>query len=118
MVHILGGHDVAILGPLRFWSDRGLVHVEDSRDNSYETLTVRDVLLRAKGINDMIGNSSDPGVFYKTIKCTQDFLDRLLEVCRKAREQGMPTDPSAARDLARRRPTTVSMPADMESLPL
>lgn len=121
MVHILGhGHDVVIYGPLRLWAERGLVHIEDGRDNSYESISVQDTLLRINALSEMIGNSQAGGRGSKTnsftkyadeIKDLQDAIDRIIDVCQKAREQGMPDDPSARRDLARRRAKSVSVPS-------
>ena len=61
---LIGGqHNVVYFGPRsnpkcqRWWADQGLIHVEDSRDNTYDTLGVREFLHRLNAINDMLGNS-------------------------------------------------------------
>lgn len=120
MVHILGqNHGVVIYGPLRIWAERGLIRIEDARDNSYETLDVRECLLRLNGLNEMIGRSKRGGHGSRTnsftkyadeIQNVQEMIDQVTDLCWKAREQGMPTDPSAIRDLNRRKPTSVSIP--------
>ena len=120
MVHILGhSHDLVIYGPLRIWAERGLIRIEDARDNSFETLDVRETLLRLNGLNEMIGRSKRGGKGSRTnsftkyaeeIQNLQEMIDNVTEVCWKAREQGMPTDPSAVRDLQRRKATSVSVP--------
>lgn len=111
-----GMRDVVQFGPLRFWADRGLIHMEDSRNNEYQTYSVRTFLHRARGISDMLMNST------KRDMMTEDQFDqanrmrhvKFLEACanlvEKAKVQGMPSDPTARRDLARRRPKTVVVP--------
>ena len=120
MVHILGhNHDVVVYGPLRIWAERGLIRIEDARDKSFETLDVRECLLRLNGLNEMIGRSKRGGKGSTTnsftkyadeIRDLQEMIDKVTDVCWKAREQGMPTDPSAVRDQARRQKTSVSVP--------
>lgn len=120
MAQILGQHKVVRHGPLRLWPERGLVHMEDARDNSYETLSVKDALLRVKGISDMVKNSlarerTKNGAFYSDeIRKYQQFVDDMVQVCKIAQEQGSPDDPTAKADLKRRRPTTVSVPKNVK----
>lgn len=99
-VPLIGGeHGVVFFGPrsdpkcLRYWAERGMIHCEDSRDNSYETLGVREFLLRVKSINDMLGNSTkDLEGFAHTdeIQRQQNFVEEAAELAKKAQEQGMP----------------------------
>ncbi len=63
MTVLIGGqHSVVYFGPRdnpkcqRWWADRGMIHVEDARDNTYDTLSVREFLHRLKAVNDMLGN--------------------------------------------------------------
>ena len=63
MTVILGsGHDVVFFGPtanpkcVRWWAEGGQLHYEDSRDNTYAAVSIRDFLLRLQGISDMLGN--------------------------------------------------------------
>lgn len=115
-VLFLGEHDCTKFRHLRLWAERGLVHIEDSRDGSYETISVRAALQRMKGIQDMLINTrNDPGT--RHLIRSDDFLEQqrfvedMIEVCRKAKEQGMPYDASARRDQVRRRPKTFVMPS-------
>lgn len=116
---VIGGqHGVAILVTysgrvLRVWAERGLVHMEDSRDNSYVVKSVKDALFHLNGINEMIGNTIVTGSLqYKDeIALHQKFIQDCTAVLQKAREQGMPTDSSAVRDNNRRRATTLTVPA-------
>ena len=117
-MYLLGSHDVAQLGPLRLWAERGLVHIEDGRDNSFHTLTVKDALDRVQGLNDMLGNSTDDAnIYYKDEReRLMRFIETMIIVAKKAQEQGMPSDGSARRELKRRRSKTVQVPniIDME----
>lgn len=109
------GNLVCNFGRLKIWAERGLIHVEDKSDNSYEVFSVRTALRRLDGISDMLRNSRR---HLKEIGAmtNQEFdrqmrmLEQMIEVCRRAQLQGMPDDPSARRDLVRRRPTTVVVP--------
>lgn len=113
-----GQHGVATLVTysgrvLRVWAERGLIHMEDSEDNSYTVRSVRDALLHLDGINQMIGNSiQSSSLNYKDeIDMHQRFIADCEKVMKKAQEQGMPTDASAVRDLNRRRATKLTVPA-------
>lgn len=117
MSRIIGqNHDCVRLGPLRFWAERGFIHWEDARDNSYGTLPVRNALHRVKAINDMIGNSkkSDTRKFSASLEMYSGFVDDFVEICRKAQEQGMVTDKSARAAANRALPKSVSVPVDLQ----
>lgn len=107
---------VVRFGTLRIWAERGLIRIEDSKDNSYEVLSVRTALERLKAINDMIKNSTQRqkhshDMFDRfLIEAHQKMIDEVVVLVRKAQEQGMPTDASARRDLVRRRPRTFVVP--------
>lgn len=108
--------DVVRFGPLYIWAERGLVHIEDSRDNSYESVSVRAMLHRMKAIQDMLGNStarqmnSEDQFDRANRERHQKMIEEMLVVIRKAQEQGMPTDAGARRELVRRRPKSVVVP--------
>jgi len=116
--HVLGSADVVRFGHLRMWAERGLIHIEDARDNSYKAVSVRTMLHRMRGIQDMLANSkphlrqkhSHDQLDKAWVDDNQGMLEAMCEVVRKAQAQGMPSDPSACRDLARRRPTTILVP--------
>lgn len=117
-IHIIThGKGVVRCGPLRFWAERGLIHCEDSRDNSYEVIKVRDMLLRLNAHNEMrpgIDGTEDPITkkwVYEFRSHIQTMIEQMLELCRKAQEQGMPDDPTARNSLKARRPSTVVVPA-------
>lgn len=107
------GYNLVATQNLRFWAERGLIHVEDARDNSYKVFSVRTTLLRMRALQEMLGNSSERQMhsedqFDRDKRAEiQTMLEGLTDVCRKAQEQGMPSDASARRDLVRRRPRTI-----------
>lgn len=115
-VHILGQTSVIELGPLRIWPERGLVCVEDGRDNTFEQLSVRDALLRVKAINDSLQRAKMLNMKEPDRKRNQAFVEAMITVIKRAREQGSPDDPSAVRDLTRRLPTSVSVPANFVTM--
>lgn len=120
-VPIIGNsHGVVYFGPKydpacqRWWAERGMLHVEDS-ENTYDTLTVKEFLLRVKEINDMIGNSRKATKDSKLMDSEeidrhQRFIDQACDLAKKAQEQGMPSDQSAVHDLKRRRKCSVVVP--------
>jgi hypothetical protein len=108
--------DVCVFGHLRFWAERGLIHCEDSRDNTYESYSVLSCLRRMRAISDMVGNSTQREKFSEdkfdtfVLHAHQDMLEHMVRIVEKAKVQGMPSDPSARAALTRARPTTLIMP--------
>lgn len=113
-----GFGDLVIFGNLRMWAERGMIHVEDGKDNSYKSLSVRQMLLRMKAIQDMLKNSrqssrqkhSKDTFDNKYYEENQQMLLAMSDVVRKAQIQGQPEDASARRDLVRRRRKVVVVP--------
>jgi len=122
MAVILGvDHNVVYFGPRdnpkcqRWWAERGLIHLEDSRDNGYVTLNIREFLERLKAINDMIGNSkaaaANDGFAHKDeIGRQQRFIEDAVGLVKLAKEQGEAGSDDAVKDSKRRRAKTVVMP--------
>lgn len=109
------GNLVCNFGRLKIWAERGLIHIEDKSDNSYDVISVRTALHRLNGISDMLRNSRQHlkeigAMTHQEFDRQMRMLEQMVEVCRRAQIQGMPDDPSARRDLVRRRPTTVVVP--------
>lgn len=108
------GGDVARLGRLRLWADRGLVHVEDERTGEYDSMSKHTALLRTNALSDMIKKRRDAHTedqFDRARRQTiMAFVERMAEVCAKCEVQGMPDDPSAVADKVRRLPLTVAIP--------
>lgn len=112
-------HNLAQYRHLRIWAERGLIRIEDSRDNSYEILSVRETLVRMRAMCDMVKNglahlrqnpNDNSYMAMNEIEDLQRFLDKMEGIIQQAREQGSPDDESARRDLVRRRPVTVVVP--------
>lgn len=108
-------HDVVIFGPFRIWAERGLIHLEDARDNSYQAYSVKTQLHRIKAINDMLANSkaqltSNGSLTTQEYERQMKMVEQMVEVLKKAQVQGMPSDASACRDLVRRQPVSVTVP--------
>jgi len=121
MTLLFGTHNVVFFGPRdnprcqRWWADRGLIHVEDARDNTYESMPVRTFLHRLKAVNDMIGNSktslAKEGFAHKDeLDRQQRFVEDALELSKIAKEQGEAGTPDAIKDASRRKSLTVVMP--------
>lgn len=94
---------------LKFWALRGLIRCEDSLDNSYEIISVRSFLHRVKALNDMLAKSGpddDLGPDADLRLEMQRNVEKALEIANQAQVQGMPSDPSARRALARERSKT------------
>ncbi len=109
---------VVNFGKLKMWAERGLIHIEDTATNGYRSESVRTMLHRIKAINDMLARSRESmkrsGFMYADeYERNQRMVEQMTELCRAAMNQGMPEDPQASRDLARRQPRTVVMPANL-----
>ncbi len=103
MVHLLGqDHNVVYFGPrsnpkaVRWWAERGQLHWEDERDNSYASVGIKEFLERLKGINDMISNGKkkdNEGFMHSDeVERHQRFIEEALELVRIAKDQGDPDD--------------------------
>lgn len=93
---------------VRYWAERGLIKMEDSRHpNEITTFTtMREVLVRLKCVNEMLGRSSDPGVEVDPQERhrLQTFVEQMVELVRYAREQGNPIDQGKVRNLGKHDP--------------
>jgi hypothetical protein len=111
--HKLPGGKHTVKREVRYWAERGLIRCEDSLDNSYQVLSVRQFLRHANALSEMLGNSSakkDTGADADLRKEFQRIIDRSVELAKTAQIQGMPSDASARRDLKRRRAVSVVVP--------
>lgn len=110
-----GQHNTCVFGRLRVWAERGLIHIEDASDNTYDVLSVKTALRRMLAINEMLANSRAEMIATKAMHADEydrqmRMLEQMTDVCRRAQIQGMPSDPTARRDCKRRLPKTVSVP--------
>jgi hypothetical protein len=89
----------------RWWAEGGLIHWEDldagPTEQRFGSQTVVETLQRLKGINDMIGNNrTGKGWNYPDeMQAFRSYIDGMINVCKRAKEQGMPDDPVHAKQL-------------------
>jgi sugar-specific transcriptional regulator TrmB len=104
------GSKVVKCGQTSFWAARGLIHAIDERNGNYKIISVREMLHRMEAIQDIINNSSNASrqkhshdkVDSVWLEENQTMIEKMLEVVNEAQIQGMPTDPTAVADMARR----------------
>tara|TARA_B100001750_G_C15244978_1_gene464827 strand:+ start:306 stop:590 length:285 start_codon:yes stop_codon:yes gene_type:complete len=89
--------------------------MEDSRDNSYESMPIRVFLHRLKAINDMVGNSktelATDGYAHKDeLDRQQRFIEEAVELSNIAKAQGAAGSRAAIEDAKRRKPLNVVVP--------
>lgn len=104
-------HQVCNFGRLKIWAERGLIHIEDAGDNSYDCVSVRSELRRMDAISEMLRNSREElkrsgAMTHQEFDRQMRMLEQMVAVCAQAQVQGMPEDASARRDLVRRLPKT------------
>lgn len=106
----------------KWWAQGGLVCWQDTVTGDDGAITVRDALLRIKAISDMVGNSrrgASRTMAVSALEAFQEYIDSMVEVCKKAQRQGMPDDPDHSRqlvaDLKERRRSTVVVPSPLPS---
>lgn len=121
MTYLLGNHNVVKFGTLRIWADRGLIHIEDSENDEYKAVSVREMLYRVNGLNEMIARSSDRGHSKNEYKGNyaeerlryMRFVEEMIPVLRKAQEQGTPDEAMrTGRTLKNDKPVQVFFAAD------
>jgi hypothetical protein len=105
---------------VRWWADRGQLHWEDSRDNGYGVVSVREFLYRLNAISEMLSNGrkkDNEGFLHADeVERHMKFIEEALELVRKAKEQGIPQDPTVRRHKAMELPVTVVMPSSLSTL--
>jgi hypothetical protein len=100
---------VVISKDCRWWADRGMFHVEDARDNSYKSMTIRQALYHLNGLSDMLMNSGKETDYYDEIMALRTFCEQIREVIQRAKEQGDPTTKDAVEDRKRRARKVISL---------
>ena len=78
--------------PVRYWAERGLVHWEDAKDNSYGSMVWQEASLRVLALSEMVHNSRQHGLYGDEIRITQRFIEEMVPVIEQAKEQGGPLD--------------------------
>lgn len=98
-----------------WWAEEGIIRWE-STDGQGGRQDVRTTLERLQGISQFNRNRNS-GSGFKTrqeVNQTQTYIEKMVELCRKAREQGSPDNPDALKDRARRRKKSVAVPRSIE----
>ena len=103
---------------VRYWAERGLVHWEDSKDNSYGSMIWQDAARRVIAVSDMCHNMRKEGLFGDEINRIQKFVSDMEYIIRKARSQGGPSDDTHAVAEERRRRAPKIMPMKTANDPL
>lgn len=89
-VYILGHNlPVAHFRSIRMWTERGIIYLEDKSTGQCKSITVSDCVRRIKAINDMIREVLDMGdwkEYYHELHEMQTFVEKAIEVMRKAKE--------------------------------
>lgn len=101
----------------KYWAERGLIHIEDTEDAGYESVSIEEFLYRLKSVNDMLGNSRSDltsGGFAHAdeVQRQQRFVAQAIELVKKAQIQGSPFDPEAIKGKVQRRPVSVVVPGN------
>ena len=86
----------------RWWAERGLIHCEDTSTGDYQSVNVCDTLRRLQAIQDMVRNSRAERNYLKPddVANYQRYIDDMIILCQKVREQGMPNDPRHSKQKA------------------
>jgi len=96
---------------IEFWAENGLIYVEDHRDDSFQVVTVRDMLQRAAVLSVERNRVTASGkVAAEDRKKLQDTIDNMVEACRTAKKQGRPDDPRVIEDLRKQRRKNILLP--------
>lgn len=118
---IIGKSDgVVFFGPrsapkaVRWWAERGLIHFEDSRTGQYQAMTVKTFLERLQGINDLLSKgrkvANKDFVHPDEVDRQMRFIEQGVELAKKAKSQGDPTDPKVRQQKVNDLPVSVAVP--------
>ena len=89
----------------KWWAEGGLIHWENLDCGRYKqrfgSMTVVECLDRLRGHNDMIGNNrTNKGWnFPDEMQKFRAYIDGMIELCKKAKQQGMPDDANHSRQM-------------------
>ena len=115
-MYILGQHGTLCWGDLRIWAERGLIHIEDSRDSSYKSESVAAFLVKVKALNDMkmkfdgTESSAERKAIIEDRSRIQKLVEGAIDVAHRARAQGMPDDSTAGSSIRASRTVSVAVP--------
>lgn len=80
----------------RWWAERGMLRQENQVTGQVTDHTVTTAMQRVKAVRDMIGNSRTAKGYMCPDECEeyQRFVDGIVELCRRAHDQGRPDVPA------------------------
>jgi hypothetical protein len=84
----------------RWWAERGLIHSEVVETGDYASHLVRDILLRLRSLQDMIGNTRRRGMGgfrADDVESYQRYIEKMIDLCKKAQLQGRPEIAASAK---------------------
>lgn len=88
-----------------FFAERGLIRAVVDGTGEYKVIPVRQWLHRTNALNEMLGQKDSRGdgkIEADLRRKFTDIVDDSTSLARTAQEQGMPSDPTARADQARR----------------
>ena len=119
-IPLFGGlHDCIFFGPRdnpkrdKYWAERGLIHHEDTVTGEFQTIVMRDWLLRLQGVNDMLGRSkkaAEDFVHGDEFGRNRKFVEEGVALANKAREQGLAGTEEGIKQARARKPVSVVVP--------
>lgn len=84
---------VAHFWHIRMWTERGIIYIEDKQTGQCKSMSVAECVQRIKAVNDMIRETlsmDDWQLYYEELHAMQSFVEKAIEVMRKAQEFGDP----------------------------
>lgn len=84
----------------RWWAERGMIHWENVDTEAYGSQSVRVTLQRLKSLNDMVKNDLYAA---ETEAQHASYIERMVDICREAQQQGAPENPDVGKAMRRRR---------------
>ena len=111
-VHVLGaGTLVATDGIIKMWAQHGQICIEDSRDNSFSTITILQARQRLQALREASGTIANPGCEMLLSSFGREKIRRFVadgeEVVKQAERQGPPGLACTTRDFRLSRPRSV-----------
>ena len=116
--YIMGlNHHVVRYRNIRMWHEKGQICLEDARTNEFAVLSIRDVLLRLRAINDSIKHFDPSWEAYDVRREQMKFVGAVIELVKMAKAHGTPDDPQAAEYHYNNRPKSIIMPSSFDFEP-
>lgn len=111
-VHVIGSNTlVATDGIIKMWAQNGQICLEDSRDNSFNVITIAQAKVRLRALREASGTIANPGCEMILSSFGRDRIRRFVEVgeevVKQAERQGPPGLACTARDVRLAKPTSI-----------